>query len=114
MYSEPEKQQALAHNDFLHNYSRLLIQAWRDKGFVEKLTANPTKVLKEFDIIVPANTRIEIIREIADPNTADITTQVKAWEEASNTGLLTLYLPKLPQLFTVKDPSGDGNEKPSD
>ncbi|MBD2385981.1 hypothetical protein [Cylindrospermum sp. FACHB-282] len=86
-------------NQFVHNYSKLLIQAWTDRTFMARLEAQPTQVLKEFGIAIPPNARIDIVKQVADPSSASLKVQVDGWKQVEQTGVLQLFVPQQPQLF---------------
>ncbi|MBD2511823.1 hypothetical protein H6G91_32060 [Nostoc muscorum FACHB-395] len=100
-------------NQFVHNYSKLLIQAWTDRTFVTRLEAQPNQVLKEYGIAIPANARVELVRQLTDPNSASLKAQVDAWQQVEQTGTLRLFIPQQPQLFQQTS-SGAGDYEVQD
>ena len=97
-------------NQFVHSYSKLLIQAWTDRTFMARLEAQPAQVLREFGIATSPSATILIVRELADPSSASLKNQVEDWERAEQTGTLTLFVPQQPQLFQETSSGSEGFE----
>lgn len=45
--------------------AQIIAKAWSNATFKQKLKANPTQVLKEFGIAIPANTSCEVVENTA-------------------------------------------------
>ena len=82
---------------FVHNYSKLLIEAWTDRGFIERLQAQPAQVLKEYGLPTVAYAQIDIIRT-TQPEQASLEEMVREWFAGEQSGIYKLYIPQQPQL----------------
>ena len=98
-------------NQFVHNYSKVLVQAWTDPSFMSSLKANPAAVLKGFGIVVPSGATVDIIQ--TDAKNADLQAQIKAWDAGKTSNKYTLYIPSSPQLGIHQGADGLGLEDTS-
>jgi hypothetical protein len=90
---------------FVHNYSKVLVQAWTDSAFNQRLHQDPVFVLNQNGFGLPDSANVTVEDGSGQP---DLQAQISAWEEGHNTGNYVLYVPPQPQLGveSSKDPSG--------
>ncbi|SDZ01390.1 hypothetical protein SAMN05421504_108256 [Amycolatopsis xylanica] len=77
---------------FVANYSTLVAAVWSDPNKEEALVQNPEKLVAEFGIEVPEGVMLSIERDGSDVG-GGLQTQVDAWQNAAELGVLTLYIP---------------------
>jgi len=97
-------------DQFVHNYSKLLIQAWTDRTFMMRLQQSPAQVLKDSGIAIPSTVTINIVTDLAAPSSASLKSQVDAWDQVVNTGggTFNLYIPQQPQIFQSTSSASEG------
>lgn len=90
---------------FIHNYSKVLVQAWTDASFNAKLHDDPQFVLNQNGFAIPDSATVNIEDAEGSP---DLEAQVKAWNDGHDSGHYVFYVPEQPQLGveTSKDPTG--------
>ncbi len=81
---------------FVKSYTKILTNAWSDEGFAAQLSENPTAVLAEYGLDVPAGSSVEIVSSTAGEG--NLEDQVAIWEEGETTGNYKLYVPEVPQV----------------
>jgi len=84
-------------DQFIHSYSKVLVNAWTDPSFLGLLESNPVAVLKAQGLVTKKGATVKIVTDFK-PKEANIDDQVKAWEQGDKTGVYTLYIPAKPQL----------------
>lgn len=88
----------MSRQDFVKGYTKVLTSAWSDESFASRLQSDPTAVLDESGLSLPADTQVSIVTEIA--GSGDLDDQFKMWEEGISSGSVTLYVPSAPQIET--------------
>lgn len=79
---------------FIAAYSRLVAEVWADPAVERELDENPRALLNQHGLVVPASVEINLVREDTDAE-PDVDVQVRAWEEAEEKGVLTLFVPRI-------------------
>lgn len=86
-------------NQFLNDYTKLLIASWSDEAVADRLLLESKTVLAEFGLNVPADARVEIVRQIPpEHGEPDQDFQVRLWEQGIETGYYELHIPETPQI----------------
>jgi hypothetical protein len=90
---------------FVHNYSKVLVHAWTDATYNQKLHEDPVFVLNQAGFGLPADANVQVTAGGGNP---DLKAQVDAWEAGKASGDYVLYIPDKPQLGVEesKDTSG--------
>lgn len=79
---------------FIAAYSRLVAEVWADPEVERQLDENPRDLLIQHGLPVSDGVRIDLVRESTDAD-PDIEVQVRAWQEAAERGVLTLFVPRI-------------------
>lgn len=88
-----------ARTQFLNSYTKLLIASWSDEAVADRLVRDPKAVLPEFGLDLPANARVEVVRQIpTDHGEPDQDFQVRLWEQGLETGYFEMHVPETPQI----------------
>ncbi|MEO3746751.1 hypothetical protein [Plantactinospora sp. B5E13] len=82
---------------FIAAYSRLVAEVWADPAAERQLTDDPRGLLAQHGLPVPEGVEIRVVRETADAE-PNIDVQVRAWEAAVDSGVLTLFIPRVEPL----------------
>jgi hypothetical protein len=77
---------------FIAAYSRLVAEVWADPAAERALARDPRAVLAEHGLELPASVEITVVRDAVDAE-PDVDVQVRAWQEATERGEFTLYVP---------------------
>ena len=86
-------------DEFLAAYSRVLIGAWTDDAYAERLDSDPAEALRERGIEVPAGGKLVVTRAIPDgAGTPDEDAAVAKWNAGAATGVYILSVPATPQV----------------
>jgi hypothetical protein len=94
--------------EFVNAYTQVLITAWSDERFSNRLDADPLGALRECGIELPAGSRIRVIRAIPDgQEEGSLDAQIEAWEQGRQTGQYEMHVPYTPQLDTSELTEGD-------
>ena len=95
-----------ATDEFVHNYSQLLVHAWTDPSFMEILTSHPVAALRTQGLGVPPDATVTI--ETRMQGAPDLQAQIAAWEQGHTTKRYILYLPPAPLLGIHAGTTGIG------
>jgi hypothetical protein len=86
-------------DEFLSAYTKVLVAAWTDDEFADRLEADPVAAVGEFGLAVPAEGKLVVTRVIpedAAPASEDAAFQ--KWEAGRVTGEYILSVPEAPQV----------------
>ena len=83
-------------DQFVHDYSKVLVEVWTDPPFMELLKSNPVAALRTQGIALPANATVTV--NTTATGAPDLKAQIAAWEEGAKTNRYTLYVPPSPKL----------------
>ena len=89
-----------SHARFIAAYSKLIADVWSDPVLEARLMAGPTAFLRSYDIVVPDGCAVQIVRNASDCE-PDLSAQIGAWEQSSDTNTLVLYVPEFDPLTEV-------------
>jgi hypothetical protein len=89
--------------EFVNGYTRVLISAWSDETFAQRLDSHPAAALRECGIDMPAEAVIDVLRAIPeDEQEGNLDFQIEAWERGIETGHYQLHVPYTPQIDTAE------------
>ena len=77
---------------FVHNYSKVLVQAWTDQAYKQHLASDPIPALQQFGIVVPKGANVKV--DTTTTGAPDLNKQVTDW----SSGNYTLYVPSQPKM----------------
>jgi hypothetical protein len=87
---------------FVHNYSKVLVQAWTDTNYRSLLESNPAAALSQYGLVTQPGATIKVVEEVG--GSGNLQDQFKAWQTGQTSGSYTLYVPSKPQLGQGSDP----------
>jgi hypothetical protein len=76
---------------FISDYAKVVVAAWHDPDFNDRLQADPAALLASFGLTTRPRATFNIVRQPS--GSGDIDIQVGAWERGELTGQYTLFLP---------------------
>lgn len=79
---------------FIAAYSRLVADVWAETEKDRLLGTDPRALLAEHGLRLPPDVRVEVVRD-GDDTEPDLDVQVRAWEEAAQRKVFTLYVPSI-------------------
>src|SRR6476619_701726 len=94
---------------FVHNYSKLLVNVWTDPAVHAHLQSDPAYVLRHYGLVVPKDAKVHVVSN-AGGGKSDLHAQIAAWDKGAQSGTYTLYVPAQPQLGKA---SADGERNTS-
>jgi len=95
-----------ATDEFLHNYSKVLVEAWTDPSFMHLLESNPVAALRMKGLAVPAGATVTLDTKMQ--GAPDRHAQIAAWEQGHTTRKYILYVPPAPLLGVHTGATGIG------
>jgi hypothetical protein len=97
-----------ARAEFVNAYTRVLVTAWSNEDYAQKLNTNPREALAEAGLNVPADAEIVLVRTIPE-GTRDggLDLQVELYEQGLSTNRFELHIPETPQVDTSELSEGD-------
>lgn len=94
--------------EFVNGYTRVLITAWSDEEFAQRLETDPVAALRECGLGLPAGAVVEVLRDIGDDEAeGNLEIQIKAWERGSESGNYRLHVPVTPQVDAAELTASD-------
>lgn len=96
--SEPQVSQQ-ERDEFFASYTKVLVAAWTDEDYAQRLDADPAEALREFGLEVPAGGELVVTRSIPEdaPEPSEDAALSK-WASGHTTGIYTLSVPATPAL----------------
>lgn len=102
-------------NTFIDAYTKALVTSWSSEEYAEKLESDPRAAFSEVGLELPADARIEVVRNLGsstadeDSATADgeseggsLDLQVSLYEKGLATGHYEFHMPETPQVDTTE------------
>lgn len=83
---------------FVSSYTKVLTTAWSSEDFAARLEADPKPLLAEAGLRVPADARVQIVREVGGEPSLE--SQIALWEQGMSSHVYELHVPDVPQLDT--------------
>jgi hypothetical protein len=80
---------------FISGYSKALTTAWADDKYMSRLKSDPTGVLKEAGVPLPAGVKVNLKTNLSDGGLDD---QIKLFEDGLKKGSVDIYVPAQPQM----------------
>lgn len=91
----------VAQAQFVHNYSKLLVDVWTNKQDFAQLEKDPASILSKYGITIKPSAHVQLEENgkvDASNATTGLAQQVAAWDQGHLTGKYILYIPKVPQI----------------
>lgn len=91
---------------FIDSYTKALLTSWSSDEYAQRLESNPRQALAEAGLELPADAKIEIVRNAeAAPASGDsqqgrLDHQVALYEKGLETGTYEFHMPSTPQIDT--------------
>lgn len=88
-----------AKDEFLASYTKILVAAWTDDEFAQRLNTDPVEAIGEYGLDLPAGGELVVTRTIPDDAGApseDVA--IGKWEAGRTTGKYVLSVPETPQV----------------
>lgn len=97
MMTESEKE------EFVSDYTKALVTSWSSEDYRERLREQPIEALAEVGLVVPPDSRVEIVTTIpeepgGDDGTGHLDRQIARWEEGRESGNYRVYIPDTPRI----------------
>ena len=84
---------------FLASYTKVLVSAWTDDEYAQRLDSDPAGALREHGIEVPAGGKLVVTRTIPeDAGAPDEDAAIAKWEAGHQSGTYILSVPATPQV----------------
>lgn len=84
---------------FLASYTKILVAAWTDDEYAQRLGTDPESAIGEFGLEVPDGGTLTITRTIPeDAGEPSEDVAIGKWEAGTNTGTYVLSVPQTPQV----------------
>ncbi len=84
---------------FLASYTKVLVAAWTDDEYAQRLDTDPAEALREHGLEVPAGAELVVTRVIPEDAAApDEDAAIAKWNKGKETGVYVLSVPATPQV----------------
>ena len=86
-------------DEFFASYTKVLVAAWTDEEYAQRLDANPSEALREHGLEVPPGAELVVTRVIPeDAAEPSEDAAIQKWISGRTTGVYTLSVPATPAL----------------
>lgn len=100
-------------NNFVDAYTKALVTSWSSEEFAAKLESDPRAAFAEVGLELPADARIEVVRNIGNTETPEgdaeqgesqgsLDLQLGLYEKGLETGYYEFHMPETPQVDTAE------------
>jgi len=86
-------------DEFFASYTKVLVAAWTDEEYAQRLDADPAQALREYGLEVPEGSELVVTRVIPeDAGEPSEDAAIQKWVSGRTTGVYTLSVPATPAL----------------
>lgn len=86
-------------DEFFASYTKVLVAAWTDEEYAQRLDADPAQALREYGLEVPEGSELVVTRVIPeDAGEPSEDAAIQKWVSGRSTGVYTLSVPATPAL----------------
>ncbi len=86
-------------DEFFASYTKVLVAAWTDEEYAQRLDADPAQALREYGLEVPEGSELIVTRVIPeDAGEPSEDAAIQKWVSGRTTGVYTLSVPATPAL----------------
>jgi len=84
-------------DEFFASYTKVLVAAWTDEEYAQRLDADPAQALREYGLEVPEGSELVVTRVIPeDAGEPSEDAAIQKWVSGRTTGVYTLSVPATP------------------